>query len=144
VATKKKAAKKGGVATLSAPGALNWIPFCVQVEHSYGAANPIFVSKAGGKPYPHSIYFLYQTPPSSGPGSVILSKAKGYFLGHPDPSGVPGTNDLTLYADANGMTEILTVDHDPKIVLPASRIAWTYLGAPLRLVSPGGGIIIDS
>jgi len=136
MATKKKAAKKTiKTAAIAVSSNVNWIPFCVQIEHSEVSRIPIMLSILGHQ-VPNSLYFAYQNPPPS--GTVTLSNGLGLFIGH------GGSGDLSLQVDPNGMTEILVLDQSVKITKPTT-IQWGHqhsLRGP-RIMS-GGGIIVDA
>lgn len=129
MATTKKAAR------ISVFSAVNWIPLCVQIEHSANADdnNRLNLSRTG-KRLPNSVYFMYVNPPRPPKRArVILTwqTGKSLFIGHHRP------NYLSLRVDRNGMTEILTLD--PKVKEKAT-IKWEH---KVGLGGSGGNIPVQ-
>jgi hypothetical protein len=118
-------------ATASAGPAI-WAPQCVQVEHTHGHKPELRLSRTG-KGFPNSVFFLYQIAP---PPHITLPC--GVFLGYPQTP--TGATTFDLPVDADGLTQILTLDRNA----PKGDLDWKPLMSTRPKIHSGGGIIIDA
>jgi hypothetical protein len=137
MATKKKAAKKT-IKISAITSVVNWIPFCVQIEHSEASNKDLRLSILGNLA-PNSLYFAFQTPPAgAGAGaSVTLLNGLRSFVGY------VGNPDVTIPVDQYGMTAILTLDPRPGGAAQ-TNIKWTHKDSRGGANRSGGGIIVDA
>jgi len=130
MAATKKAHKKKIQTTFAVKSVTNFIPLCVQIEHSGASKKPLKLSKSGNR-CPYQVYWMLQTNTAS---ASHIEVPLGYFTN--DPLGVA---KRVLALDQNGMTEVITVSPNAPLA-PDPGILWSYV---LGRAVYSGGIIID-